>query len=119
MKVRKTLLAAGTPVIKINDFGLACTGGVALILVAITLIVFFKPAVMTVVVVEEQTTFLPLSESVEIILCCNLQHSLSCVQSTACLSKINQLSNLVYTQFPVGMYHCILHSCGLRCSLTV
>ena len=57
MKVRKTTLAAGTPVIIINDFGLACTVGVALILVAITLIVIFKPAVMTVVVVEEQAKF--------------------------------------------------------------
>ena len=53
MKVRKSTLAIGTPVIIINDFGLACTVGVALTFVAITLIVLLKPAVMTVVVVEE------------------------------------------------------------------
>ena len=52
MKVRKSTLATGTPVIIINDFGLACTVGVALTFVVITLIDLLTAAVMIVVVVE-------------------------------------------------------------------
>ena len=114
MKARRAPLAVGTPVIIISDFGLACTVGVALRLVFITLIVLLKPAVMTVVVVEEQTKILPLSKSVEIIM-----YAIICSILFLVFCPYQNSANLVHTQFPVGTDHCILHSCGLRCSLTV
>ena len=68
MKARRAPLAADTPVIIINDFGFACRVGVALTFVVKTLIDLLTPAVMIVVVVDERTKFLLLSESVEIII---------------------------------------------------